>query len=95
MANSVFWPPSLSLVQFLVLLLGKAQGGQPQKMPLPKVAKFYGVGHVGSNLTPAKQAALTALLPSLRGNSETFQPRSGGVKPDYGLDCDLIAFFAT
>ena len=43
----IFWPPSLSLVQFLVLLLGKAQGGQPQKMSLPKVAKFYGVGHVG------------------------------------------------
>ena len=47
MANSVFWPSSISRVQFLVLLLGKAQGGQPQKMSLPKGAKFYGVGLFG------------------------------------------------
>ena len=36
-----------SLVQFSVLLLGKAQECQPQKMPLPKGAKFYGVGLFG------------------------------------------------
>ena len=40
MANSIIWPPLLSLVQFLVLLLGKAQGGQPQKMSPAEGAKF-------------------------------------------------------